>query len=51
MVSWKSCIGKRGGGEFLYNNLEKEPHLDLGDEAEFIESMRKEECLEKSRYL
>ena len=23
MVSWKRCGGKEGGGEFLYNNLEK----------------------------
>ena len=26
MVSWKSCGEKGGGGEFLYNNLEREPH-------------------------
>ena len=32
---------KEGGGDFLYNNLEREPHLDLEDEADFMESMRK----------
>ena len=46
MVSWKSCGGEGGGGKFLYNNLERKPHLDLEDEADFTESMRKEECLE-----
>ena len=42
----ESCGGKGGGGEFLCNNLEREPHLDLEDEADFMESMRKEKCLE-----
>ena len=46
MVSWKSYEEKGGGGKFLYNNLESESHLDLEDEADFMESMRKEECLE-----
>ena len=44
MVSWKSCEEK-GGGKFLHNNSERE-HLDLEDRAAFMESMRKEECLE-----
>ena len=30
---------KRGNGKFLYNNLERESHLDLEDEADFIESI------------
>ena len=42
----ESCGGKGGGGKFLYNNLEREPHLDFEGEADFMESMRKEECLE-----
>ena len=46
VVSRKSCGKKRGGGGFLYNNLEIKPHLDLEDEAVFIEKMRKKECLE-----
>ena len=46
MVSWKSFEEKGGGGEFLYKNLESEPHSDLKDEADFMESMRKEECSE-----
>ena len=41
MVSKKRCGERRGGGEFLYNNLEKDPHLDLEDEADFMESIRK----------
>ena len=31
MVFWESYGEKEGGWEFLYNNLEKEPHLDLED--------------------
>ena len=31
--------------------LEREPHLDLKDEADFMESMRKEECLELKKFL
>ena len=46
MASWKSCVEKEGDGEFLYNKLEREPHFDLENEADFMESMRKEECLE-----
>ena len=46
MVSWKRCGEKGGDGKFLYNNLERESYLDLEDEADFMESMRKEECLE-----
>ena len=41
----KSC-GEKGGGGFLYSNLEREPHLDLEDEADFMDSMRREERLE-----
>ena len=32
--------------ESFYNNLGRKPHLDLEDEADYMESMRKEECLE-----
>ena len=45
MMSWKSC-GEKRSGEFLCINLEREPHLDLEDEADFIESMKKKERLE-----
>ena len=42
----QSSKQKSGDGEFLYNYLEREPHLDLEDEADFIMSIRKEERLE-----
>ena len=41
-ISWKSC-GEKGGGEFSYKNLEREPHLDLEDETDCMKSMRKNE--------
>ena len=31
--------------EFSINNLEREPHSDWEDEADFMKSIRKEECL------
>ena len=43
---WKSFGEKEESGEFLYNNLERDPHLDLENETDFMESMRKEEFLE-----
>ena len=30
--------------EFSINNLEREPHSDWEDEADFMKSIRKEEC-------
>ena len=51
MVFWKSCRKKGGGGKFLYNNLKKEPYLDLEDKSDSTESMKKEECLEWKRLL
>ena len=49
MVSWKSCGEKEGGGEFLYNNLERELHSDLENEAYFMQSTRKDKCLEHKK--
>ena len=51
MVFWKSCREKRGDGEFLYNNLERKLFLNLENEADFMESVRKGGSFEKKRFL
>ena len=51
MLSWKSCREKGGGGEFLYNNLKREPVIDLQNETNFMDSKRKEEVSEKKKLL
>ena len=45
-VVLKKLWRKKTKWEFLYIILKREPHLDLEDEADFMESMEKEECLE-----
>ena len=51
MVPWNSCGLNGRGGEIPYRNPEKEPHLDLEVEADFMEGIRKEESLVKRRLL